>query len=374
MVFWFLIGVTTLALNVLVLFLFPFSAFRYFKRLKSQSIFDFSNAFLLLSLLLAFPVIIYENLMFIHIWIFPLPIDFNLSFLKLTFILASLSMIMFNLQLLVMKGLPDLPVSFLMVTMGVATGAMVVGLRLDLNQPIPIYYSPVFSGIIFIGGLMVFNIVGMVGFLIALRDMRSIKSKLLSPLHIISSFSFFIGPIFVFLTRIVGIEDAPLNLLFFPFLIAFLIELVLYLKGDEGYPVLGRIISVAIVDKTNQVVIGGYHQRGNIDTVKLSGMAMVATDTVFHELLLNPQKDEMTFGFGNIIVWENSRFFLVVSVSGSGIKLARICAQGFIRHCNASHLITCDHFIEFLRNAFHSFFAYEEIDANNFFFLQPIVS
>ncbi|RMG34266.1 MAG: hypothetical protein D6732_10650, partial [Methanobacteriota archaeon] len=306
---WSVIGVLTILVNVAIIFLLPSILYKYLKSLK-ESTMDLSGGFLIGSILLGQPVAVYENLIYLDREFLSIPLLYSLTFLKVTFMLAALAIILYNLHLLTIKGLPDGAVSFLMVTMGFATGAMVVGLQLDPNARIPIFYSPVFAGLIFIAGLMLFNIVGMVGLMLALNGMRKLKGKLISGWHIVAAYLFFVGPIFVFATRIMNVVDSPLNLLFFPFLLAFFIEMILFIRHTDGLPILGTINSIALLNMDEQVVVGGYHRSGNIDLVKMCGMAMLATNEVLHELIMDPMDEgtKLGFGFGEILSAEKDSF------------------------------------------------------------------
>lgn len=364
---WFFIGILTIAINGVIILLLPPTLNKYQKSIRS-GIIDVGQGFLMLSILLGQPVAIYENLIYFDNEIHPFSVTYDLVFLKITFVLAALAIICYNLYLLTTTGLPDWPVAFLMVTMGFATGAMAVGLQLDPNIEPPIFYNPVFAGLIFIGGLMVFNIVGMIDFLLALNQMRQAKGTLVSWWHISAAYLFFIGPIFVFATRILKISGAPLNLLFFPFLLAFAIEMILYLRNVHGLPILGTINSVALLNTEEQVVMGGFHKRGNLDLVRLSGMAMIATGEVLQELAMKPERQPLKFGYGDVLFVERTPLILLVNVAGNGAKIARIAASLLLRNlwgCKGK-----EEFRSLVLGAFHQFFLFEDIRPELFFFLE----
>ncbi len=369
---WFYIGLLTVVINGVILILIPPTLYKFIKSFKEGTM-DVGNGFLIVSIILGQPVALYENLMYIDLTLFSIPLVYNLTLLKITFGLATIAIICYNLQLLTMKGLPDWPVSFLMVTMGFASGAMVIGLQLNPLAAIPIYYFPIFAGLIFIGGLMLFNLVGMIGFMLALNEMRYVKDSLISWWHIMAAFLFFIGPIIVFGTRIYHVMEVPLNLLFFPFLLAFVIEMVLFLLGRDGYPILGTINSIALLDKEKQVVLGGFHKRGNIELVKLSGMAMLATETVLQELVMGAinQDSKLAFGYGNIIFLEKYPLLLLINLEGDGSKIARLIGILLLRRLKKRYCVDQDEFQVILKRFFHSFFLYEKPHPNSFFYMLP---
>ncbi|RMG24235.1 MAG: hypothetical protein D6732_23940 [Methanobacteriota archaeon] len=366
------LGLSIVALNVLVLLLLPFMVGKFLNSLL-KGVVDLSRGFLFLSIILAQPVMIYENLIFIDTSIVPIPVPYSLLLLKITFIFAMLAIISFNLQLLLLKDLPEWQLAFLMMIMGFSGGAMIVGVQLDKNAANPIFYLPLYSGMIFIGGLMFFNVIGLTGLSLAIFQFNK-SSQQLSKYHLLASIIFFIGPVFVFATRIVHIPQTPMNFLFFPFLLAFLIESFIYLFNYLGYPILGNIHLLVVMHRERHLVIGGYQRTGEHDWLRMTGMAMLAADSVVQSMVTHEISKGGTFAFDYdmVIFIEKNDFLLVTSLDGYGTSIARFCGKIFLKRLMENFPQTMDEFIQLFTTTFYPFWNGQEIPRDHFFIAEPI--
>lgn len=221
---------------------------------------------------------------------------------------------------------------------------------------------------------MLFNVIGLIGLSIAMRRMKEKKSGIISKWHILAALTFFVGPLFVFATRIIGVPHTPLNLLFFPFLLAFLIELVLYLTNVPGYPILGEIHLLAVLDRENQIVIGGFQRTGGGDWLRLTGMAMLAADAIVQSMVADhlQERTSFIFGYDMIIFVEYGQYLLVISLDGEGIPIAKFCGMMYLKRLSRFFPHSLEQFRRIILQSFNPFLSGKKIEINRFFFSEPV--
>ncbi len=314
---WKILGLAIVVLDVMLVGGTLLAILRYIKRWKS-GIVDISNGLFLLALVLGQPVLAYENLLFLQMEGFNLHLRFSLNLLKLFFLMGSLAIIFYNLQFLLLEGFPLSGVLILTGLMGLGIGGMMTGLQLDLSRVSPIYYTPEIAGLLYIGSLILFNLVGLIGLFLSVK-----RGARLHNFFFFTAILFFLGPVLVFFSRIMVVHLGPANLLTLPFIFPSLFLLLLYWTHECGFQVRSSINALVIMDSERHLVLGGYHPFKNHTQLTLDGMAFMAARLVLEESIgkENPIQSK------NLVHLTHGSLMALLVLSDGGEKLGRFCVR-----------------------------------------------
>lgn len=308
---------------------------------------DISNSLLMGSLVLGQPVVVLENFLFFRQLGWPMPFELTLSVLKVSFLLASVGLVLYNLQFMVLEDFSFYAVGALMLLMGLGAGAMLVGLQFAVDQNPPLFYDPLIAGFFYIGSLMLFNIVGMTGLLLSV-----FKGAAVHAVQQWSAIIFFSAPVLVFFTRIVLLVPGPINLFALPFILPSLLLLGQYYLRGCGYPVRSRINGLLIMDAEREVVIGGYRPFGDPKELTMEGMALMASQAILKEAI--GFSDHLRSN--NFVYLQSGRYVILVILSDGGEKIGRFCAKRLINGFKSKPHLEPEPFCRLLHRSFFPFF------------------
>ncbi len=334
------------------------SVIRYLFRWRKGYV-DVSNGLFLLALLFGQPILVYENLLFVHLEVMRLPISFSVTVLKVFLVLSSFGIILYNLQFLVLEDFPFSGLLVLAALMGIGIGGMVAGVQFDPLTTPPLYYSPVIAGVLYVGSLGLFNLVGLVGLFLS----KSKGARLSFP-YLFSAVLFFSGSIAVFFTRVVLLLERPSNLLILPFLVPSFILLILYRYHGCGYSVRAVIIGLAVLDTERNVVLAGYHPEGSHTQLTLDGMAFLAAQTALVETLGRNEP----FRTRNLVHLFHGSLMVLLVLSEGGEKIGRYCARRLLMSlATTGQELDDPGFADLLHRSFFPFFGCNGPDPDTVF-------
>ncbi len=321
-----ILGWITTFFNFLYIVLIPLSliAYRRHKKLDLQLLILYTSIFMLT------PVIVFENLLFVDLNYGMLGLSYNEDFMRLTFVLGTVGYLMFNLHLLTVEDMPSIPVSILSSLSGFAIGTVAISAQLDPTSTVaPITYDPIQGGVNFIVSLMVFNLIGAIGFLV--YQIR--KGKLTcSPENFVGIMLFLISPLVIYASRILSFTPIPFNGIFLLPSLTFSISLGSSIVGRFGYEVSYRILSMYVLDLTTDTVIGGYSKEHGQEELKVTGMAFLAIDSIIHEVSV--ERSFLPFQgatYGNVIISKHDNLMVVSTYLHGGRKLGKFLQNRFLR-------------------------------------------
>lgn len=313
-----------------------------FLRKRKREIFDIQFYILLISIFLLLPVMGLENLLFWDLNYKIFDLSYSINIMRLTFALGIIGYLIYNIHLLTIQDLPTFPVSILSIFAGFAIGAMLTSSQLNVeNITSPIYYDPITGGVYFIVSLMVFNLIGLIGFMVNMWQSKKVQfnQKFASRLDLIGIINFFISPLIIFSLRILSITIFPFNFIFLSPTIAFILHLLSKIKNPEksGYPTLMEVIALNLIDLDTTTVIGGYSKVGQLEESKLNGMSFIAVDATINQMISTITDEKHTDHegqYGDLIFIIYGKYLLTATLVGGGKKLGTLLLKRFLKEFN----------------------------------------
>ncbi len=208
---------------------------------------DLPFAFLLVASYLGLPVILYENLIFVHLYVRPLPPIFTDDWLTLFFMSSAVGVVFYNLFLLSVRDYQLKPIVLLSFLVGISIGGMIPSLHLDLETISVIFYAPVEGGYLFVFGILLFNLIGFAGFSLALLEMDRKQRSQVGMITFLAVATFMLAPIAVLMERLYQLLDMPLNFVFIPFLLSSILHTGNYLIRNRSLPIMGSVEYVLVM-------------------------------------------------------------------------------------------------------------------------------
>lgn len=320
------LGLIAVVINGLLVPVFTYSLIKFRKRNK----WDVQTLLLLLSIAFLFPVFCYESLLFVDIFMFETRIHFSEPFLKTSFALGLIGIVFYNLQFLMLKDFPTIPISLIAVWTGIAIGGMTVALHLNpLDSQRPIYYDPLTGGLEFVAGQLAFNLIGYAVLILSILQQRKEQGfKIPKPLTLIGVGIYFLAPFFVILQRILQIILQPFNLLLLPYELGITLHLISYILHGEKASFTAEITlqSVSIIEIESQTVIAGYSNIQEEVWTKLSSMVVLATDSILKEIMnmtVTSEVGKYNMTYGDTIFVKSGDYIVFALFGGAGNKLGK---------------------------------------------------
>ncbi len=280
---------------------------------------DVPFATLLVASFLGLPVILYENLIFIHLYVKSLPFQPSNEWLQLTFLFSAIGVVFYNLYLLSVKDFPIGSIALLSFLVGISIGGMVPSLHLDLGTVRVVYYDPIEGGYLFAFGILLFNFIGLVGFVFALLEMDPQAISQVGWITFVAILSFMLGPFVVILERLFDVLVMPLNFVFIPFLLSSILHMGNYVIRLRTLPVLGSVEYILVISKDDKTPLASYPTEVPEFLPFLSSMDQLRS-------LGKGQPRPIFFGSDEVEVLLTTRQLTgLVMLKGSGNRIGRIC-------------------------------------------------
>jgi len=328
-----LLGLLTAGLNVILLIVLVIALFRYYR----TNLMDMQFMVLIVSILLLLPVITFENILFIDLQMNQIDLRYNVWGMRFFFIIGILGYFVYNLHLLTIEDMPSFPTTITGIICGFAIGSMMVSAKVDPNATQPIYYEPLTGGMFFILSMLIFNLVGAIGFFSSLY-LREItyQKPMIRTIDMIAIFSFFFSPIVIYIARIYHLLLLPVNSIFLLTELAFILHLIGYIHSplEFGYPTRSDLTSISIIEMESNVVIAGYSLEEDRDFNKLQGMTIMAVDSVIKDVFETESREDREFyslDYGDTILLRNRNYLLVGMFLGKGKKIGRVVLRRLLK-------------------------------------------
>lgn len=317
MVGWLVVGMTGLASGLLIAALVKFIL-----RWKG-GITDIPMGLLLLAAIMGLPVIVYENLIFLHFYVSSLPLNFSSFWIRIFFTLSAVGVVYYNLYLLSIKDFPLVPTAFLSIMVGIALGGMFPSIHLDFSHDPILYYSPLLGGYLFCIGIALFNLVGFVGFSLALLELPD--HKRVDWMTKLGVAFFMVSPILVVVQRVFNVFDLPLNVVFLPFLVSSFLHLTNYLWRSATLPILGLVEFLVILEPDGTTTKAFYPRSVP------AGLPFLASVRSIKDIEVG-KVDPAVFGSPEMsVVVHLSGLPSLLVVKGLGSKIGRICLMRLLK-------------------------------------------
>ena len=333
-----IIGNITVVSYILLLIFIPITIIKK----RKENIYDIQFNILLISAFLLLPVMGFENLLFWDLNFQFFNFSYSLIIMQMTFVLGILGYLVYNIYLLTILDLPTFPIAILSIITGFAIGSMLTSSHLNVSSiTSPIYYEPILGGVYFIISLMIFNLIGFIGFLINKWKSRNhhYLRNFSSVLDYLGIINFFISPLIIFSLRILSITILPFNFTFLNPAIAFILHFLSKIINTEnsGYPLEMEIIALNLINQDTKTVIGGYSKQGLLEQSKLSGMTFIAVDAVINQMVSTITDETHTNQegkYGDLIFIMLGKYLLTATLVGGGKKLGTFVLKRFLQDFN----------------------------------------
>ncbi|RMG24213.1 MAG: hypothetical protein D6732_23825 [Methanobacteriota archaeon] len=369
-------GYISVWITVFLIPIFIIAVIKFFSRKRL----DIQYALLLLSTIFIFPVFVYESILFVHLFQFPLPLQFSPSLLKLCFGLGLIGIVFYNLQFMLMKDFPTFPIGLIAIWTGIAIGGMMVALRLNPADPVrPIFYDPLTGGLEFVIGMVAFNLIGYY-ILIAstIQQKRKMELRLPHLLTILGIAIYFTAPFVVVVQRILQLVLQPFNLLLFPYELGLFLHLISQVLFDEKafFSTELSLRSISIIEVESQTVIAGYSHTKEDSWTKLSSMVVMATDSILKEIMsmtLPSEIGKYRMTYGDTIFLKNEKHIIFALFGEAGNKIGKFLTGRMLQNGKISHLTNEEELRTLILQTYYPFFQNRnKPDSSQFFFQKSL--